>query len=500
MQYQPLSSLQSILNDAINKSPKINLDNGPLPNMSNYNIIPKTTIKPLPGVQQSVSPMGVQAKAPSVAPSPTVAQNSQVKTVAPKSSQPAVASNGFGGLIGNLSNTAMRQNPGAATAQRSLLAQAENPTPATPAIQGLYGRANTPSPEVLRAQEDYARFTQENPYMIAAQHNPNVAADVASGRSSLLGQTFAAEAQAKQAAVNNALAGQQQQIGAQESAGSLGLSAQAQQISAANQAGSLGNTAQSQAITGLGTAAGLVQPTQVSPANSLVSPQTGQQVYEGLGLTGLGIANQNIAQGQKFQQEAAELSKTLAQIDKLAPTVINFLKTSGLNDSRLPYLNQQVNSFIADNQNPAAIRAGLDLYMTELKNFQQQIIAQSGLTPSDAGYQIATLDPSNLHIKDLTAWIENLKNIGQIRLQPLQQAAQKSYGSNTGGGGVNPYSGAAATPSIESAYAPDIQPGTELYNAFNSGNIPKATIGVIGNTINTGTGMVSGLSNWLKSF
>ncbi len=516
MQYQPLSSL-SFLKDVLfngkdpaqtpqpskpnyfagsgyNNSSTVNAP-APSPYAVGSGRFPTPKNTPMP----SVSPMGVQVAQPQTKPASTVAPDSQVAN-APRQTQPiqsqqaASVYQSFPGLLGNLSNASTQGNPSSRTAQTSLLGQAQNPSPANPAINGLYGMSQSPNPAVTAAQTDYNKFAQENPYMLAAQHNPNVAADIASGRDSLLGQTFAAELSAKQAAVNNALEAQGQQITAGQAAGNLGLNAQGQQITAANEAGGLGNTAQGQAITGLGTAAGLAQPVQVSPANSLISPQNGNEVYQGLGLTGLGVVNQNIASGQKFQEQAANLSNTLNQIDTLAPILTNFLTQSQLNDSRFPQANQSVNAYIDDLKNPAAIRGGLNLYMNDLKNYQQQIIAQSGGTPTGHEAQVLSVDPTNLNIKDLVPWIENLRNIGQARLQPLQQSATSAYGSNRNGGS-NPYVGSPANPSINSSYAPDIT-GKDVSNLV--GNNQKLGEAIIGTGLRA-PGEVAGLAGWITS-
>lgn len=145
----------------------------------------------------------------------------------------------------------------------------------------LTGFAQNESPEVQKQTTAYNQFAQENPYMLAAQSNPNVAADVASGRSGLLGDIFARELNAKSQAVANAYTGQSQQINSAENLGTQGLTGQQQQIVAANNAGNIGVAQQNAQTTALNAAGNLAQPVQVPYNNQYINPLTGQSVAGG---------------------------------------------------------------------------------------------------------------------------------------------------------------------------------------------------------------------------
>ena len=132
------------------------------------------------------------------------------------------------------------------------------------------------TPAVIAAENAYNQFAQSSPYMLAAQSNPNVAADVASGRSALLGQTFANELAAKQQAVTNALAGQGQQLTGAKQQGAFGQGAQNAAIAAAKQAGQLGNVAQGNQITAQQNATNNLLNSLAQQGYVIINKTTGQ--------------------------------------------------------------------------------------------------------------------------------------------------------------------------------------------------------------------------------
>lgn len=250
-------------------------------------------------------------------------------------------------------------------------------------------------------------------------------------------------------------------------------------------------TQQGQQISALGTAAGLAAPMQVSPGNALVNPQTAREQYSGLGgLTGLGIAQQNIRQGQQFQNEAAQLSNTLQQIDTLAPTLTNFIAKSGLNTQGTPVFNQSLKTYIKNVQNPGDV-VSLNAMLADLKTYTAQVLGSSGLNPTEVSETIASFDPSDLTGEQLSNFITNLRNLGQIRLQPLQQSTQASYGANTQAG--NPYAGPQAAPTTESALNPNVQ--NAVVDKVGGNQILQ---GLIGGGINSVGGIVNGIKGIAK--
>lgn len=216
---------------------------------------------------------------------------------------------------------------------------ASGSNPAQSSIAGLQNIAANQTPAVTGAQEAYNKFAQSSPYMIQAQSNPNVAADVASGRSSLLGQTFGAILGAKGQAVSNALAGQGQQISAGSNAGTLGLTGQSQQISAAQGAGNLAQTGQATAQSALSSAAGYAAPKSAGSGYVQIDPQTG------LPLTGAGQAafagGQTEAQqtmGGQYAQAQGNISGAQNQLSSLS----QLIQKGNLNPSGINLANEGI--------------------------------------------------------------------------------------------------------------------------------------------------------------
>lgn len=522
--YQPLSQasspgglFSSIMNKIIPvsnpmgtaaKSPQANVQTA-------SNSIPSNMAKPAPtsgtflGKTGETAPKNVSpAPASNLPPSPTL-------TPEQKANNERIASGGFqtSDVLGNTphpsATTAPVNTPPQTTPNVSTPAPAPTPQPvtypglvgqlanqgnsnynqiATGASMGLYG-----SPEQNKVYADRAKQIAD----AAGQKISDIGGQgargeagylttgtspVGEGNAAILAQTTAAQQQAISQGANAQLAGNAQ-----------GLTAQSQGQSGLSNAANVSLTGQGTAQSALGTAAGYAQPVQVSPGNALVNPQTGGESYSGLGgLTGYGIAKNNISMGDNFTAQAADLDKTLKQIDTLTPNITSFLTQTGLNNDRTPAVNAKVNDYISNIQNPAAIRGGLQLFMNELKNYEQQIIAKSGLTPTDAGYQVATTDPTNLNIKDLVPFINNLRQIGQSRWQPLNDAARNSYAS-----GNNPYTGNSPQTSNPQNTAPDIS-GKDIVSSIEAGNVPKAAIGTIGSILSGGSGIVTGLADWLS--
>lgn len=279
-----------------------------------------------------------------------------------------------------------------------------------------------------------------------------------------------------------------------------------QQLPAYEQAVQNALTSQGQTLSGLGSAGELAKPANVTPGNALVSPTSGAERYSGVGgLVGLHKVLQNIEQGKEYQGQATELDKTLKQVDNLTPTITKFLEETGLNDVRGQWFNKSIKSYVEANENPGAVKS-LTLLMEELKNYQHQIVAQSGLTPTDAGRQIEAYDPSDLNLKDLVPYIQMLKLIGESRLAPLQEASNLSY--NTAQipslSGATPYYGTPAGSEFNFSIPSNVNPQEQKGLMWIDPNsiIGKSPVGrsLIGSGINNVsgiTGVISGLASSL---
>lgn len=238
----------------------------------------------------------------------------------------------FSGMVGSLANQSGSQfNQSTQNSINGLQGIANNQNQyAATAQKGLQNIATNQTPEVTNSQKDYNSFAQSSPYMLAAQHNPNVAASIASGRASLLGQTFGQILGAKAQGVSNALSGQGQQINAGEGAGNLALNSQAQQITAGQNAGSLAQIGQSTSQSGLGTAASYAQP----HFNGYVAldPQTGQSINGG----SINNAIQTGVNANTYEKQAGDYQmglKNLRAADSLQSGIVATLASN-------PQLNQ----------------------------------------------------------------------------------------------------------------------------------------------------------------
>lgn len=226
-----------------------------------------------------------------------------------------------------------------------------NPNPNIQTSQaGLLSVAANESPEVIKAREALTTFQKENPYMLAAQNNPNVAADIASGRSSLLGQTFGKEEQALETGVTNALAGQGQQITAGTNAGSQALTQQGNAITAGGNIAGTGTTQQGQGISGINSAAGHLQPLPNTPY--AIDPTTGQPI-------GGGNVNNAIINSQNYQTVAQRTQaynqglSSIAAADNLEPQIVKTISENNLNNTPVSAITNLQQWFSGQSSDPA---------------------------------------------------------------------------------------------------------------------------------------------------
>lgn len=386
----------------------------------------------------------------------------------------------------------------------------------------LQGFANNQTPAVIKAEEDYNKFSQQNPYMLAAQHNPNVAADIASGRSSLLGQTFAAESAAKQAAVSNALTGQQQQIGAANEVADQALTGQGQQVTAGQQAGALtapvaGATYFGNPMTGGlqggysggqggGQTGNQLIDNSIQSAIDLVkrggsttdamANLVGGEVAKNAFVSAMrqfdpnwtptasnAIALQNMTQGQNYQEQATQLDTGLKQLDIIMPTALDFLQKSGLNNQDNPFFNKAIKEYASQLGNPADVKV-LNALMADISKYTAQILGATGeINPTRVGEISETFDPSSLNASQLKTLLVDLKKLGDNQLSVLQNQSRSSYGGKGG------YAGANVTPNTS------LELGTPNPKAGITTSNPVLQ-GLIGGAMNAGVG---GL-NFLKGF
>ncbi len=392
----------------------------------------------------------------------------------------------YSSVIGGLANSSNSESNNRATTASTQLQDIAGgkSNPMITAQSGLQDIATNGSENVNKANANLLKFQQQNPYMLAAQSNPNVASDVASGRTGLLGQIFGREEQALATAQQNALAQQGQQITAGTNAGNLAGTQQGQQITAGNEAGQLALTQQAQNQSALGTAGQLVKPE--AGASYFGSPESGGIVGQGQGGTGNSlidnslsnaidivrrggsttdamnslvggdvaktafinamrgfdpnwnptssnaIATQNMTQGQTYQEQATNLDTGIKQLDIITPTAIDFINRSGLNSQDNPFYNKSIKEYAGQLNNPADVKT-LNALMGDIKKYTAQILGATGeINPTRIGEINDTFDPSQLNASQLTTFLGDLKKLGVNQLSVLQGQSQNSYGGNTG--------------------------------------------------------------------
>lgn len=193
-------------------------------------------------------------------------------------------------------------------------------------------------------------------------------------------------------------------------------------------------------------AANLVQygaPTSVSPGTALVSPITGQEQYSGIGgLVGLAKANQSIGQAQASQGAAFDLSQNLGILQKTGTQAVSLLQNSGLTLSDNPAVNQTAIETYLKQKDPATYTA----YMAaagELENTISGIIAgYTGQTPTAVSNTLESMSFKYLSPAQLQGFLQNVDQLGQIRLGQYQSGATAAYGAAQN---KQPYTGTPAT-------------------------------------------------------
>lgn len=332
----------------------------------------------------------------------------------------------FSSLVGSLANqNNSKYNQSTQNSITGLQGIANTPNQsAITSQQGLQNIATNQTPQVINAQKDYNQFAQSSPYMLAAQHNPNVAADVASGRSALLGQTFGAVLGAKAQGVQNALGAQGQQINAGQNAGNMALDTQGQQITAGVNAGNLGQTGQSTTQSGLSSALSAAQP----HFNGYVGldPQTGQPING----SGLNQAIQTGVNANTYEKQATDYQtglKNLRAADNLQSGIVATLASNPkLNQTPISAITNLKQWFAGQTSDPAQ-----QVLAQQVANYVQAL----GFTPEQAaqialqkGGTIGTL----LDALRSTYEAQNSANLGG-QTTSTQNTTQNTTQSSSGG-------------------------------------------------------------------
>ena len=383
-------------------------------------------------------------------------------------------------------------NTGGAGLWASVVGNSANtqPSQGTQNAQGLLqGIAQNGSPQVQQQNQNVQGLLNVQNEIA---NNPNLAAEVASGR----GQAISGEINAAQTGVQNALAQQNQQITAGNEAGGLANTAQSNQLtgqanaiaatqpqlsqygqtyyqpSQAGQSGGGNIQLTGQPATDLQTAINAVKNgadynTQYNQLSSAYGAAVANQLQQGLGAgsnfnptqqsaTSNAVAGQNAGTTADYSKRATDLSANIQTISAQAPLLISAIKSAGLNTAGNETLNQLMSSGLQQT-NPGAVKA-IQGYVQEVNTAVQQMVGRGGVNPTQVGLQAGNLDISNLPVSQLESVFDNLQKTGQATQGVYQNIANESGG----GGASKAYMGGNVTPQTTATpvQGQQIQPNT----------------------------------------
>ena len=161
--------------------------------------------------------------------------------------------------------------------------------------------------------------------------------------------------------------------------------------------------------------------------NQAMQQQSGGSYNPATMSTQVATNNANIT---KAQTESVDTGKALQQIDAITPVLTTFLSQSGMNPYDAQLYNGPVNDYISKigGSGKAAQWAA---QMGDLKNYTSQLISSGyGGTPTGAEASTLAQDPSKLSYKDLTSYLQTLKDLGGNRKAVLDSTIQQLGGSS----------------------------------------------------------------------
>lgn len=373
------------------------------------------------------------------------------------------------GIIGNTTT------PSGATVNADTGALVNPPANASPsnsaysgATSGLLNIGTNGSQAYNQAVQNLADFNTQLAKQYGNIESEPIPLQFQQGREQVIARQAASEQAALQGAVQQQQTQQGQQIGALSALGGLGTQTVATPygtpVYSFGQSGLLNPQVSGNLNSSVAQAVQLFQngaDPNSSAVQALVTPfglggttaftTALQQVQNGTynPTAASAIAAQNASQGQTYQGKATELNTTLSQLNNVTAPIMSLINGAGLNQQNNPFFNQSINTYQSQLTNPAA-QASLKAGMAEIDTYVSQILGSGGdLTPTAVTQLTASFDPGNFTASQLQAFLTNLDNYGQARLQGYQQSEAGSYGGATG------YSGATANLSPNSVIPPN---------------------------------------------
>ena len=319
----------------------------------------------------------------------------------------------YPGLIGSLANSAQQGSP---TTQGAINATQN-------AAQSAYGNGSAQEQAAYQQAQDYQKQLQASQMneagTIANNNSQPIPLEFQQGRNQIAQTQYAQQ----QAALGAALQGE-------SNLANIGLSGQGQGISGLGTAAGQANTAQGLQQQGLGQAAGLTAPIQVAPGSSVISPQTGQQLYSGLGSLNQ-YQQEQISNAQRgtYGPQAQQIGTGLNALNNTYSNVQSIMKAQGIDPTAYPDINAMLNILQAHATNPggqAAFNEAMAQFKTQLQSQIQAFTSASAITPTDAGKYSAQLNASDLSPTELAQLYNAVEASGKASLSAVQGAYNES--------------------------------------------------------------------------
>ena len=297
-----------------------------------------------------------------------------------------------------------------------------------PQIQSAIGTlgniSQNQTPQVNQAYNNLSEFSKSNPLLQAGfMNNPNLTADVATGRGQILGNQLSGEQNALGNIYSSALQGQSQQIGAAQDTSQQGQAAQGQQLGAANQVGNLAQSQQSQQLGALS----VVSAPVAGPGGVLYNPQSVNNSYPGgagAAFTG-GQAGAEVSAGTSYQNNIAPLNALTGTDDGtgsggMTGDFLNSLQSAGLNAGTVNIGTALTQGLSANTSGPYASQQ--TAFQNIMSQYGKILGAQTvnGLLQSSSGQTIAQ-------------FLQTLSN----QAQQVQKGYQAAGGQNSGNQSTN---------------------------------------------------------------
>lgn len=269
-------------------------------------------------------------------------------------------------------------------------------TPGNPYVANLAGLGNQGSQQVQQATQDISKLQEDYAKNTANIEGTPGYLSLASGQQGILNRQYAGLLGAKETALQNALQGQGQQIGA------------------------------------LNSAAGYAQPQAYAPTNIPFSPTTGQfgslagsAATGGGGLAGVGALTQQAQQGSDVQTMESAIQQSSGLINKVKQDIAS----SGFNPAPSAIgnaLSAWINTGLFPNPAYSNVINGLNEIVTTIA----PVLGVPG-NPTDAKLFMAQqLVPQLMSGKDLSSVLDNLEANARVKINAARTASQSNAVTN----------------------------------------------------------------------